>query len=161
MSFFQQVYFHQIGTPVAQDRYEVGKEFPRIAEIELSASPDGKRFLATVANGDGGEFAHYLREPSGQWRQVTRFSDGVVRAEFGRDPLYIEAGKDDALYLLSKSGRAERKDSAAAVRANGSDEGGADSSGNDECDSRVSSGGERVGTGLFGWRSVGLCLPGF
>ncbi len=102
LSFHQQVYFHQLGTPVTQDRYEVGKEFPRIAEIELSASPDGKRFLATVANGDGGEFAHFLREPSGQWRQVTRFSDGVVQAEFGRDPLYIEAGKDDALYLLSR-----------------------------------------------------------
>ena len=68
LSFFQQVYFHQLGTPTAQDRYEVGKDFPRIAEIELVASPDGRRILASVANGDGGEFAHYLREPAGQWR---------------------------------------------------------------------------------------------
>ena len=101
LSFHQQVYFHPLGTPTSQDRYEVGKEFPRIAEIDLSSSPDGRRILATVANGDGGEFAHYLREPSGQWRQVTTFADRITHAEFGRDPLYIEAGKDDALYLLS------------------------------------------------------------
>jgi prolyl oligopeptidase len=101
LSFYQQVYFHKLGTPVEQDVYEIGKEFPRIAEIELETSPDRRRILATVANGDGGEFAHFLREPSGPWRQVTRFGDQITRAEFGRDPLYIEAGKDDALYLLS------------------------------------------------------------
>ncbi len=109
LSFFQQVYFHQLGTPVAQDRYEVGKEFPRIAEIDLASSPDGKRVLASVANGDGGEFTHYLREPSGQWRQVTKFTDQIVHAEFGRDPVYIEAGKDDALYLLSHQGAPKGK----------------------------------------------------
>jgi prolyl oligopeptidase len=101
LSFYQQVYFHKLGAPTEQDTYEVGKQFPRIAEIELEASPDGRRVLASVANGDGGEHAHYLREPSGQWRQVTRFTDQIARVEFGRDPLYIEAGKDDALYLLS------------------------------------------------------------
>ena len=101
LSFYQQVYFHKLGTPSEQDTYELGKEFPRIAETRLQASPDGRHLLATVANGDGGEFAHYLREPSGRWRQVTRFEDGITRAEFGRDPLYIEWGKDEALYLLS------------------------------------------------------------
>ncbi len=102
LSFYQQVYFHKLGTPTGQDTYETGRQFPRIAEIELEASPDGRRILATVANGDGGEYAHYLREASGRWRQVTRFTDKIARAEFGRDPLYIEAGKDDALYLLSR-----------------------------------------------------------
>jgi prolyl oligopeptidase len=101
LSFYQQVYFHKLGTPTEHDTYETGKEFPRIAEIELEASPDGRRILASVANGDGGQYAHYLREPSGQWRQITRFTDKVTHVEFGRDPLYIEAGKDDALYLLS------------------------------------------------------------
>lgn len=101
LSFYQQVYFHKLGTPTEQDTYETGKEFPRIAEIELETSPDGRRILASVANGDGGEYAHYLREPVGQWRQITRFADKITHAEFGRDPLYIEAGKDDALYLLS------------------------------------------------------------
>lgn len=101
LSFYQQVYLHKLGAPTEQDTYAVGKEFPRIAEIQLAASPDGRRILASVANGDGGEYAHYLREPSGQWRQVTRFADKITHVEFGRDPLYIEAGRDEALYLLS------------------------------------------------------------
>jgi prolyl oligopeptidase len=101
LSFYQQVYLHKLGAPTEQDTYAVGKEFPRIAEIQLAASPDGRRILASVANGDGGEYAHYLREPSGQWRQITRFADKITHVEFGRDPLYIEAGRDEALYLLS------------------------------------------------------------
>jgi hypothetical protein len=33
--FYQQVYFHQLGTAPDQDRYEIGREFPRIAETDL------------------------------------------------------------------------------------------------------------------------------
>jgi prolyl oligopeptidase len=104
LGFYQQIYFHRLGTPAEQDTYELGNGFPRIAEIELETSPDGRRILATVANGDGGEYAHYLRESSGRWHQITRFEDQISRAEFGREPLYIEWGKDDALYLLSHQG---------------------------------------------------------
>lgn len=101
LMFFQQVYFHKLGTPAEQDTYEIGKEFPRIAEAELDSSPDGRYILAAVANGDGGEYAHFVRNPSGQWKQVTRFEDQVKQAEFGRDPLYVEWGKDEALYLYT------------------------------------------------------------
>ncbi len=100
LTFYQQIYFHKLGTSGEQDRYELGKEFPRIAEIQLHANSEGFT-LATVANGDGGEYAHYLRLPDGEWRQITKFEDQVTRAEFGHDPLYIEAGKDNAVYLLS------------------------------------------------------------
>lgn len=92
LNFYQQIWFHRLGTPVSEDRYELGKGFPRIAEIGLEASQDGQWILATVANGDGGDFAHYLRNASGQWQQVTRFEDGVKVAKFGRD---------GALYLLT------------------------------------------------------------
>ncbi len=102
LGFYQQVYFHTLGQPADQDRYELGKEFPRIAETYLQSRLDGRYILATVANGDGGEYAHYLREPSGQWRQITRFEDQIRKAEFGRDPLYIEWPRDDSLYLLSR-----------------------------------------------------------
>jgi prolyl oligopeptidase len=102
--FHQQIYFHKLGTPVERDTYEQGKDFPRIAEIELESSLDGKHLLARVANGDGGEFAHYLRNAQGEWKQITRFEDGVKQIEFGRDPLYIELGRDDSLYLLSTKG---------------------------------------------------------
>jgi prolyl oligopeptidase len=100
-AFFQQVYFHALGTPVTEDRYEVGRDFPRIAEIQLAANPDHRWLLATVANGDGGEYAHWLRPPDGKWKPVTRFEDGIKSVQFGRDPAFIEWPRDHALYLLS------------------------------------------------------------
>lgn len=95
LNFYQQVYYHALGTPVEQDAYVLGRDFPRIAEIQLETSADGRYLLAVVANGDGGEFAHYLRRPDGSWRQVTRFEDQATRAALGRD---------GHLYLLSRQG---------------------------------------------------------
>ncbi|MGD1083329.1 MAG: prolyl oligopeptidase family serine peptidase [Verrucomicrobiota bacterium] len=94
LDFYQQVYFHRLGTSIAQDHLELGRGLPRIAEIALQSREDGRDVLATVANGDGGEFALYLLGPSGQWKQLARFSDQIKDGEFG---------KDDALYLLSTS----------------------------------------------------------
>ena len=93
IDFYQQVWFHRLGTPVAEDQYAIGKDFPRIAEIGLEASEDGQWILASVANGDGGDFAHYLRDAAGRWQQLTRFEDGIKAVKFGRD---------GALYLLSR-----------------------------------------------------------
>lgn len=95
LNFYQQVYFHKIGTPDTEDTYSIGKDFPRIAEIALEASRDGKYILATVANGDGGDFAHYLLTPNGPWKQITQFSDEIKIARLGRD---------NALYLVSRAG---------------------------------------------------------
>ncbi len=92
-NFYQQVYFHRLGTDTRQDTYVIGKDFPRIAEIQLHASDDGQWLIAAVANGDGGEFAHYVMDPSGRWTQVTHFSDGIVA---------VKPGPDAALYLLSR-----------------------------------------------------------
>lgn len=93
LGFYQQVYFHRLGTPTAQDEYAVGKQFPRIAEVALQSSRDGKYVLARVANGDGGEFLHFMLLPDGVWHQITRFSDHTSRAAFG---------PDDTLYLLTR-----------------------------------------------------------
>jgi prolyl oligopeptidase len=94
-NFYQQVYFHKLGTPAASDSYAVGKEFPRIAEIWLEASDDGRYVLATVANGDGGEFALYLMKPDRTWAQVTRFEDKVVAGTMGTDgTLFMISHKD-------------------------------------------------------------------
>jgi prolyl oligopeptidase len=95
LNFYQQVYFHKIGTPDTDDIYSIGKDFPRIAEVVLEASRDGQYILATVANGDGGDFAHYLLRPGGTWKQITQFSDQIKAARLGRD---------NALYLLSRAG---------------------------------------------------------
>ena len=95
LNFYQQIYFHKLGTADTDDTCSVGKDFPRIAEIVLQASRDGSYILATVANGDGGDFAHYLLGPNGTWKQVTQFSDEIKTARLGRD---------NALYLLSRAG---------------------------------------------------------
>jgi prolyl oligopeptidase len=93
-NFYQQVYFHKLGTRDSEDTYSIGKDFPRIAEIALEASRDGKYILAIVANGDGGDFAHYLLGPDGNWKQITQFTDQIKAARLGRD---------NALYLLSRA----------------------------------------------------------
>ncbi len=119
--FYQQVYRHKLGDAPEKDAYAVGKEFPRIAEVALDGSADDRYILATVANGDGGEFAHYIldtrvqksgpskewpspmRDAQGkeiaggitlehEWEQITRFEDKVKTVRFGRE---------GALYLLS------------------------------------------------------------
>ncbi|MFZ3377534.1 MAG: prolyl oligopeptidase family serine peptidase [Chthoniobacterales bacterium] len=94
LNFYQQIYFHRLGTADTEDTYSLGKDFPRIAEIKLEAARDGKFILATVANGDGGDFAHYLLGPEGSWKQITQFSDQIKAARLGRD---------NALYLLSRA----------------------------------------------------------
>lgn len=48
-NFYQQVYFHRLGTDLKQDTYVIGKDFPRIAEIKLLASDDGQWLIAAVA----------------------------------------------------------------------------------------------------------------
>ena len=40
----------------AADRYELGKDFPRVAEIEFEMDNASGTLLATVQNGDGGQF---------------------------------------------------------------------------------------------------------
>ena len=93
LNFYQQVYFHRLGSDTRQDTYSLGKDFPRIAEISLETSDDGRYTLARMANGDGGEFAYYLHgPPDGQWHQIARLSDSISEARFGTD---------GHLYLLS------------------------------------------------------------
>src|SRR5262249_34904734 len=72
-AFYQQVWFHALGTPTASDRYEIGKDFPRIAQIPLETSRDGRYAIATVQLGDGGDYMHWLRGPEGAWKQLARY----------------------------------------------------------------------------------------
>lgn len=98
LNFYQQIYFHKLGTPTSSDEYSYGRDFPRIAEIELHTSDDGRWLLASVANGDGGEFSHHLREikDGAAWRQITRHEDGVKEIAFSHDggSLYVRSVKD-------------------------------------------------------------------
>ena len=96
--FYQQVYFHRLGDAVAKDKYVLGADFPKVAEIALNNQQNPNHVVVTVANGDGGEFAHYVLSPDakgqdGKAQQVSRFSDKIVAATIG---------PDNALYLVSR-----------------------------------------------------------
>jgi prolyl oligopeptidase len=91
--FYQQVYFHNLGDDPTRDAYVLGKDFPKIAEIALDGRQNTKYVVASVANGDGGQFAHYIIDQTGRVTQIDRFEDGIVGATMG---------PDDALYLVSR-----------------------------------------------------------
>ena len=67
LNFYQQVYFHKLGTADSADTYSIGKEFPRIAEVKLESSGDGKYIL-----GCGREWRRWRVRPlfAGSGRRV-------------------------------------------------------------------------------------------
>jgi prolyl oligopeptidase len=77
--FFLQVWSHQLGQPLTSDRYEMGQDLPRIAEIQLAAEPSSGQVLATVQYGDSGRFAYYLRNSAANWLQIAGFDDGIAQ----------------------------------------------------------------------------------
>ena len=92
MAFYTQVYHHTLGDSTDTDRYENGKDWPRIAEIQLQVDHDGK-CLATVQNGDGGEFAVHVRATDGTWSQISDFHHPIVQATFA---------PNDSLVVISR-----------------------------------------------------------
>jgi prolyl oligopeptidase len=95
LDFYQQVWFHRLGTPADADAYALGKEFPKIAETSLAGSDDGRFVLATVKNGDGGEAEQYLSKPDGAWTRIATLDDDAAHGRFG---------PDGSLYLISHRG---------------------------------------------------------
>jgi len=96
--FYQQVYFHRLGTPTEQDKPELGAAFPRIAETRLDSSPDGRVVTAIVENGDGDDYSLYAKladaNGDGSWRRLADEPDGIKA---------VRIGDDGALYLLSRA----------------------------------------------------------
>jgi prolyl oligopeptidase len=85
LDFYQQIWFHRLGADNSKDTYSLGKDFPRIAEIELHTSTDGRYILARMAYGDGGQFEHYLLAPGKAWVKVAGLADDVSMSAFGDD----------------------------------------------------------------------------
>ena len=79
----------------AKDAYVLGKDFPKVAEIELDTRFNPQLVIVSVANGDGGEFAHYVIEPTAR-RSGSRGS----KTRWSRR----RSGADDTLYLVSRTG---------------------------------------------------------
>lgn len=95
MHFYQQVYFHKLGDKPENDTYEIGKDFPRIAEIAFAASSDSRYIGVSVAFGDGGDHEYWLLAPGRPWRLLASAADEVKQIAFGY--------KKD-IYLVSKHG---------------------------------------------------------
>ena len=92
--FYQQVYYHKLGTAPDTDTYVLGKDLPKVAEIRLDNRYSPGQLLITVANGDGGEFEHFLAASNGHIAQLTHFEDKITEAVIG---------PDGALYLVSRA----------------------------------------------------------
>jgi prolyl oligopeptidase len=96
LHFYQQVYFHRLGTKESEDVYSIGKEFPKIAEVELQSNPESDFIVATVANGDGGDFEHFVFGPDQNWKQLTRFEDKIKRGKLGSGGSFYAVSLADA-----------------------------------------------------------------
>jgi prolyl oligopeptidase len=94
LGFFQQVWFHKLGTPAAKDTYSIGKDFLRIAESFLKSSEDGRWVANFVQKGDGGEYELFLLDVAkNAWSKVASYPDQLKGVHFG---------PDDALWVLSR-----------------------------------------------------------
>ena len=91
--FFQKLYFHRLGSPVDRDTLVLGDGLPKVAEIFASPGRGNLAVLVAVANGDGGEFEHFVIDRQNRAHRLTTYADQVVAAA---------AGPDGALYLVSR-----------------------------------------------------------
>jgi prolyl oligopeptidase len=116
LNFYQKIFLHKLGQNPLRDALVLGEDFPRIAESRISSSDSGKYTLVTVANGDGGEFCHYLLGPEKKWIKLTEFEDKAKFAKFGKnDELYFLSIKEDPKGIILKLAPSETEFSKARV----------------------------------------------
>ncbi len=120
LHFFQHVWRHDLGTPVGSDRYEVGEQFPRIAEVQLASSEDGRHVFARVAHGDGGDFETWLRDPEAGWRRLSTPEDRIVGGQIAGDALWLRSLADAPNGKLLRLGLGEELAAAETVVAESS-----------------------------------------
>ncbi|MBD5654009.1 MAG: S9 family peptidase [Candidatus Eremiobacteraeota bacterium] len=87
------LYHHALGTDPAADSYVFGKGQSRVAEYELLRSPDGSRTAALIEPGDLGDYAVWVREGDGAFRQVADTGDHVKSATFSKSTLLLRTSK--------------------------------------------------------------------
>lgn len=92
-NFYQQLWHRKLGTALTEDRYEIGEQFNRIAEIKVVQHEASGKVLLTMQDGDSGRFQLHLREADGNWHQLSDYADQLVQATF------ID---EDALLVLSR-----------------------------------------------------------
>ena len=116
MHFYQQVYYHKLGDQPENDAYQIGKDFPRTAEIELSASRDGRYIGVSVAYGDGGDHDYWLLSPSRPWRQLANVGDDVKQIAFGfHNDIYLVSKQNAPRGKVMHMDAVETADQAAVI----------------------------------------------
>ena len=96
LHFYMQVYFHKLGSPESEDTYSIGKEFPKIGEVALQSNASSDYIVATVENGDGGDYAHFVYGPDKTWHQITKFEDQIKTGVLGFGPTFYAISLQDA-----------------------------------------------------------------
>ncbi len=94
--FFQEVWFHEIGS-TTDDRRDLAGVFAddRVVENFLSSSPDGRWALDRAQKGDGREWQLFVRsQDGGGWWMLADIPDKIVGASFGPDAIFLLSLKD-------------------------------------------------------------------
>jgi prolyl oligopeptidase len=95
--FFQQVYFHRLGSDAAKDPLVLGAKdgLERVSEIFLDTNYGQAEGFVAVQRGDGNQWAFYVLPPGGAPVQVATYADHLV---------FATLGPDDAIYAISRDG---------------------------------------------------------
>jgi prolyl oligopeptidase len=96
--FFQQVYFHKLGSDAAADPLVLGEKdgLERVSEIFLDTTYGNADGFVAVQRGDGNNWAFYvLPRKGGVAIQVGTYDDHIV---------YATLGPDGAIYGISRAG---------------------------------------------------------
>ena len=112
-----EIFSHRLGTEPGIDTREAVRDVPMEGEAKLQASWDARRFTLSVRHPSSRQFAHWVRDLSGTWKQVAKLSDEVDTVRLGRAPAYIEMPQDDGLYLLSHNNHPKGQILRAALEA--------------------------------------------
>jgi prolyl oligopeptidase len=95
--FYQQVYFHKLGSDWRNDAMVLGTKdgLPRVAEIFLGRDNRRNLIVAQVQNGDGGEFAHFVLSEDGV-TQLADFKDKIVEVDSSPSGVIFAVSRADA-----------------------------------------------------------------
>jgi prolyl oligopeptidase len=124
LGFYQELWFHKLGADTKTDVASLNKSLPKIAEIVVKTSDDGRFALASVANGDGGEFDQWVldlgkdkKKPVlDKWRHLATLADKVVEARFAPDSeLWLRSLKDAPKGKIMKLGPSDALEKAKVV----------------------------------------------
>ncbi|MEJ1970229.1 MAG: prolyl oligopeptidase family serine peptidase [Rhizomicrobium sp.] len=95
--FFQQAYFHKLGTDAAKDPLVLGAKdgLERVSEIYLDTRYGRDEAFAQVQRGDGNRWAFYVLPKAGPPIQIATYDDHFA---------FATLGPDGAVYAISRDG---------------------------------------------------------